>query len=217
VARFLADAAARRDAWRHELGFLPDELVVLFVSEPFDDEDRLADGRPRVGYDQASTLTALLRAADQVAAVAGRRVSVIARPHPREDPRALAGVAAAWVSDHVRVQVSGEGDARRWIVAADAVAGMTSVVLIEAALGGRPALSVQIGLRESGRPDPNLANALGLTRPVLDPAALVDALGEAAAGRGARPDAGRLHQIAGPGCAARVADVVVARGGLVQT
>jgi hypothetical protein len=213
VARFLSESRGARDGWRRDRGFAPEDRLVLFVSEPFDASDRHADGRARLGYDQASTLEAVLRAADEVAAADGVRTFVVARPHPRETGTALEDVAGRWRSERVRVRVSADGDAREWVGAADVVTGMTSVVLIEAALARRPALSVQIGLRESGHPDPNLANALGLTRPVLDFRTLVDALRAAAAGRSAAPDEGRLRQLAGPGCAARVAEVVSARAG----
>jgi hypothetical protein len=213
VARFLSESRTSRDRWRRDRGFDPEERLILFVSEPFDASDRDADGRPRLGYDQASTLEAVLRAAGEVAAADGVRVGVVARPHPRESGTALADVAGRWRSERVRVRVSGEGDAREWVVAADVVTGMTSVVLLEAALARRPALSVQIGLRESGHPDPNLANALGLTRLVLDSRALVEALREAASGRAVPTDEARLRQLAGPGCAARVAEVVSERAG----
>jgi hypothetical protein len=209
VARFLGEGRPEREHWRRELGFEPDERLILFASEPFDASDRHADGRPRLGYDQASTLYALLRAADTVATADGTRIGVIARPHPRETGTALADVIAGWNPSVVRVRLDADGDARRAVVAADIVTGMTSVVLIEAALARRPSLSVQIGLRESGQPDPNPANGLGLTRPVLDPAALVAALRDAIAGRHPLLDETRRRQLAGPGCAARVADVVL--------
>ena len=213
VARFLSEARTARGQWRRDRGVAPEQQLVLFVSEPFDASDRHADGRARLGYDQASTLEAVLRAADEVAAADGLRTLVVARPHPRETGTALADVAGHWRSERVRVQVSADGDAREWVVAADVVTGMTSVVLIEAALARRPALSVQIGLRESGHPDPNLANALGLTRLVLDARTLVDALRDAAAGRAVPADETRLGQLAGPGCTARVAEVVIERAG----
>ena len=216
VARFLSEARTARGRWRRDRGVAPEQQLVLFVSEPFDESDRHADGRARLGYDQASTLEAVLRAADEVAAADGLRTLVVARPHPRETGTALADVAGRWRSERVRVQVSADGDAREWVVAADVVTGMTSVVLIEAALARRPALSVQIGLRESGHPDPNLANALGLTRLVLDARTLADALRDAAAGRAVPADEARLGQLAGPGCAARVAEVVIERAGRGQ-
>ncbi|HEV7501966.1 MAG TPA: hypothetical protein VGQ33_18255, partial [Vicinamibacteria bacterium] len=136
VARDLAEAALSRGSWRRDLGVAAEEKLVLFVSEPFEPEDRDAAGRSRLGYDQASTLQAVLRAVDVVAESTGSRACVVARPHPRETGTALAEVAARWSSPRVRACLVSDGDARRFVVAADVVAGMTSVVLIEAALAG---------------------------------------------------------------------------------
>jgi hypothetical protein len=55
---------------------------------------------------------------------------------------------------------------------ADVVAGMSSIGLVEAALAGRPALSVQIGLGPAAPFDPCVGNSLGLTSAIMDRASL---------------------------------------------
>ena len=59
---------------------------------------------------------------------------------------------------------------------ADVLVGMMSIALLEAALAGKPALSVQIGLPESGASDPCVANALGYAHPIVDRGALRDVM-----------------------------------------
>lgn len=215
VARFFAlTTPQQRAAGRAEEDVAEDERLVLFASEAFDAADRDPQGRSLLGYDQASSLGAVLRAADAVARRRGCRFLVVARPHPREGSRALAEVAGAWPVGPVRVRVTRGGDARRWVLLADVVTGMTSVVLVEAALAGRPCLSVQIGRRETGRSDPNLADALGLSLEVLEDAQLIEALDACVAGKGFVPDRRLLATLAGPGCAARVADLALSQAAL---
>jgi hypothetical protein len=82
------------------------------------------------------------------------------------------------------------------------------VTLLEAALLGKPTLSVQIG---SGNApfDPCAANRLGLVTPVVDVAALDRAASAILAARAENPRPGHAA-LNVAGAAARVADVVLA-------
>jgi hypothetical protein len=86
---------------------------------------------------------------------------------------------------------------------------MMTIALLEAALAGRPTLSVQIGLTESGMDDPCFAVRLGYTPAVYTRAALSPALGRllSAGSDGERSRASA--PIALDGSAARVADIVL--------
>jgi hypothetical protein len=70
-------------------------------------------------------------------------VSVIVKLHPLEGPERLHSVIGECDNDDIRVLK--RYPPRRLIAAADVVTGMTSVFLLETALMGRPAISLQPG------------------------------------------------------------------------
>lgn len=212
VSRYFSDLGKDAAEWRRGFGIAPVERLVLFASESFAaPEDRSPDGSSLVGYDQATILQAVLRATEAAAMMLGQPAVVVARPHPTEDEATLSRVARGWRSGRVRLRVTSEGEARQWVAAADVVTGMASIVLLEAALAGKPALSVQIG-RRPDRPDPNQANGLGLTLAIHDQDSLSAHLHAALEGRGFAPDPRALAALAVPGCAARIADLAVQAG-----
>lgn len=96
--------------------------VVAFFSEPVDG-DYPGDSSP--GYDQHSVFSA-------VAAALPPGCRLVVQPHPREDGDSWAGADRA----HSTAALLAE---------ADLVVGMTSAVLLEAALAGIPTLAVQPG------------------------------------------------------------------------
>ena len=126
----LPGCRAARDHW----GLSDDAWVVLFVSEPI-----AADHGARLGYDETDALSLLLEALD------GLPAELVVKPHPREQPDRLAEVLRRF-GRPARVETRLDG--RSAAAGADSVAGMTSVLLLEAALAGRPVLSIQPGVRE---------------------------------------------------------------------
>lgn len=122
------------------MGFEADRGLIVWVSEP-------AGREQAAGYTEEQALGELCTA---VRASAGRwAICVLA--HPRED-RALVQVAWARRSLGLAggVLPPGEVTSREAVGAAHAVAGMTSILLYESWLIGRPTLSLQPGL---ARPD----------------------------------------------------------------
>jgi hypothetical protein len=177
VAACDALSASARESARRRLGIGRDGLLVTFFSDPFTtgehgetfggpgglvDDDRAS----RFGYVSAGMLDAVLDELGRACEAAGRSCVVIVKPHPLEHTAAVRGVAGHHGSSQLRVLVRADGPAARWIALSDCVMGMMSIALLEAALAGRPALSVQIGLLESGTEDPCVANALGYTHAI---------------------------------------------------
>lgn len=122
----------RRRAGRNTSG----PPLLIFVSEPLRSD--YAGRGP--GFDQVGVLEALLPA------LAGQGpLTLVVKPHPRDDRRALqAAVGQIPTAGDVTVRIS-EEDTETLLAACAGVVGMTSMVLIEAALAGIPVLSLQPG------------------------------------------------------------------------
>lgn len=173
----------RRVAWRTEHALRPKDIVIVFFSEPFitgPDGEHFegagallgSDGRSFFGYTATDILDAVLDELTDACERFGRRCQLIVKPHPAEHWDSLRTVIERHRSPAVESFIRTDGTAARWIGVADVLIGMMTIALLEAALAGKPALSVQIGLPESGAEDPCVANALGYSHPIFDRGAL---------------------------------------------
>lgn len=121
----VGDRAGARQKW----GLSGDGRTVLFVSEPL-----VKDMAPRPLFTEHAVLELLLQA------VADMPVRVVVRPHPRESREVVAVAVAASTRD----AVLDPGLANAMALAgADTVVGISSILLLEAALAGLPVLSIQ--------------------------------------------------------------------------
>jgi hypothetical protein len=136
--------------------------TVTFLSQPI-----AALYGTELGYTEHTILRAL------AAACARLDLDLHVRAHPREDSEALGAFArsiGAMTSDATM-------PLRTCVEQSIAVTGMTTMALVEAALLGRPSLSLQLGrLGEDALP----TNASGLTIGVRDEDDLIDKLSRAA-------------------------------------
>lgn len=135
------DAAAARDALRGAWGAAGNDVVVLYASEC--NAEMAAAGRPGSSDEFATLdrLIALVRGRLPVAGVATspETTLVVVRPHPRD----RAGKYDAWRGTRdPRLVVSAQGAPLEALCAADAIAGMDSTLLREAAALRRPVVSL---------------------------------------------------------------------------
>jgi len=125
--------------------------ALLFVSQPLAElYGGEAAARQAVGYCEADVW------ADLVATIPTltRPTQVWIRPHPRE-------CLSAWrsrLAPYAWARLAEGGDGRDWVLAADGVLGMSSMLLQEACLLGKSVMSYQPGLTG---PDVLPANQLG--------------------------------------------------------
>jgi hypothetical protein len=156
---------AQRRAVRESVGLRSAELFVLFASQPLSVISGTDDSHPLYpGYNERSVLHAATVALVGIARRKEREILLLVRPHPREDLESLRSVTQSVPeAGAIRVIASAEGDARELVLASDLVIGMTTVLLVEACYLGRPAVSLQPGLR---LPDTLPTNRSGLTRAV---------------------------------------------------
>ncbi|MBL8700133.1 MAG: hypothetical protein JNK67_17275 [Alphaproteobacteria bacterium] len=136
-----AGAAAARDSLRGAWGASAADVVVLYASEC--NAEMAAAGRPSA-FDEFATLDrliALVRARAPVAGVATAPATtlIVVRPHPRD----RAGKYDAWRDTRApRLVISAAGAPLEALYAADAIAGMDSTLLREAAALRRPVVSL---------------------------------------------------------------------------
>lgn len=209
-------ATADPDVLKRRYGVPVDRPVVVFFSEPYlakPDGRPLtgpgglyrSDGRPLFGYTAVGmldqTLDALERAAD-----GSTPPHVIVKAHPLEWAAPLHDRAHARRGSRVGISVLEDADPKELVAIADAVLGMSSVTLMEAALVGRPTFSVQLG--DGTAPfDPCVANRLRLVNQVQTMEDLSRAAAAIVRRRAVNPTPA-TDAIAISGAAARVADVV---------
>lgn len=149
---------------RRELGLDPAEVVVVFASEP-QAKYYGADARSStfLGYTEEDALQMLFAAAREVAAGLDRPLAVIVKLHPLEGPERL--IPLVQRTSGVAHRMIKHFPSHRLIAASDVMAGMTSIILLEAAVLGRPALSIQPGRRGA---DGFVSNQRGLIELVAD-------------------------------------------------
>lgn len=151
----LADARASfsredRARTRRGLGVGPDDWMVAFISQPFTTifgSDHSNPGYP--GYDEQTVFADLLEVLETHSDRAGRRLSVIVKPHLKETHPWWRAVR----SDTVYVEVAGGTRFSSLALSADLVAGMTSTRLVEAAMLGCRTLSLQISAEDGAHFD----------------------------------------------------------------
>ena len=156
---------------RYEIG--PTDRLVLFVSQPLE-----ALYGAALGYSEHQVLETVSGAVASLSAPPAGRIAFAVRRHPREER----------VGHSPLVLDASGGDSLDWILAADVVVGMNSAVLLQAALIGRPTVSVQPGRRDH---DLLPSNRMGLSTPVYETTAVAEVLRETLAGRAPRPSGAR--------------------------
>jgi len=141
--------AVDREAARAALGVAGTANLALFVSEPI--REHFGNAR---GYSEVEAIRGWLKwmARRDDAAVA------VLKAHPKDDRVAIERLTTSAAQAEVRV-VGEEVTPHECVVAADEVYGMSSVMLIEAYLLGKPVLSFQPDLEG---PDPFVLTRHGL-------------------------------------------------------
>ncbi|CAK0743378.1 hypothetical protein CCP3SC5AM1_1170004 [Gammaproteobacteria bacterium] len=141
------DLVARRDdhtpKLRQELA--GDRILILFVSEPFARFYGPKGTYSSLGYTEVDALNLLFNVLETVGENLGETYTVIIKPHPRENSMDLTNLVMM-ASGYQRVQARlVDGDRLELVAAAKVVTGMSSLLLYEAALMGRPVVALQPG------------------------------------------------------------------------
>ncbi len=178
--RSLEFSPDRRMAFRESVGVPRKATLVVFASQPIRD----LYGRS-IGYTEDEVLADVGDALEQAMEWLGHRAVLAVRSHPRDQ-----GPLPLSSTGHVTVRSGNGDDPLSWIMAADLVVGMTSALLVQAALLGGRVLSVQPGLVGVDRLP---TNRLGLSDGVYDRETIAVALYRSLA-RSAHLGSGRALQ-----------------------
>lgn len=135
---------AERNAIRRARGTPPDDLQVLFVSQPLCELYGADESAPQfLGFHEESVLDDVIDALERLALRRRIGVTLVIRPHPREKTNTYKDRHSA----AIRITVSSKGDPRANAMASDIVVGMTSMLLVEACHLGCTVVSLQPNLR----------------------------------------------------------------------
>lgn len=144
VERFFAglspeDVRRRREA----AGLRADDRVIAFFSEQL--AEALGPQGPAARAPQLDALASVIEALAGLTGGGARPLPLLVKPHPREDPEPLRRVLAEARGAGLHATLLEGGSGLDVVALADVVVGMLSMVLVEAGLGGKPTLSIQIG------------------------------------------------------------------------
>lgn len=149
-----------RAALRLAFGVSAKDCLVLFASQPLAAVFGDSPEQPLyVGYTETIVLDALIKALESIAERHDEQITLLIRPHPRENNQAFADRN----SNSIRIINNADSDSREMVLASDLVAGMTTMLLVEACFLGVPVVSLQPGSRTT---DPLPTNRTGLSRRV---------------------------------------------------
>lgn len=169
------DRLAVRRRYAARFGIEPTRPLVIFATQPLSEVSNLDPGGASRGFTEFDALRGFLTGVASLSRSVATP-TVIVKCHPREAPDKYGDVVSRHGPD---VIVNSDLSPRELILVADAVVGISSMLLVEAFLAGVPTISFQPGLLE--RDDLILTRA-GLLSPVVRDEDLVPALETALSG-----------------------------------
>lgn len=146
---------------RESLGIHGNDFVITFVSEPlssdYDDDPELGE---YWGFTERTTFRTLRQALERTANRTGKKVHLRVKLHPRERLDNLTDliVSSAGV---VTVAIEQQAGPLELIQVSDLICGMSSMMLVEAAILSRPVLSILLNLK---RESPFVLDRRGIIR-----------------------------------------------------
>ena len=149
-----------RKAFRRQISVTPDSRLVCFVSEAFG-----RDFGARLGYTEQSVSRDLLSICTRLAAESGLPLHLAVKLHPQNCLEEFDWLRRLALPSDLRVTLHWTEQAPiPLVMASDLVVGMSSVLLLESILLGRPTVSYQPATKEK---DALIATVLGAI-PLID-------------------------------------------------
>jgi len=137
------------DKWkriRNGLGIGPEEIFILFVSQPTSIEDGADHTALKyLTYTKQQVLGSLYSNLCRIANRRGYKIALGIRPHPREKPDSFGSLKQGIV----RIFLAEGGDSSDMVMSADIITGMSSILLVEACYLGCLVVSLQPGMESA--------------------------------------------------------------------
>ncbi|MEI6207375.1 MAG: hypothetical protein WCP20_11365 [Desulfuromonadales bacterium] len=146
------------------------DFVVVFASEPMTQTYGTSAVR-HWGYNELTIFEGLVSTLENLARESARRVTLIIRPHPKENRDNFLDLVKGCDALQWRIDT----DFHPWtlISRADLVCGMSSIFLVEAVILGTPAMSIQVGL---ARENPFILDRRGVLKSITSELELRESL-----------------------------------------
>ena len=149
-----------------------DTVNIIYVSEPIiSDYDKGQEQKMYWGYNEKTIFLSLYQSIVEFVSWEKRKVSLIIRPHPREDADKWDEIISSLNSPYIELICDKESDSFDLLKKADVVCGMSSMFLLEAVICEVSVLSIQIGLK---RENPFVLDKIGVLKSSLTKAELFD-------------------------------------------
>ncbi len=142
---------------RDSMGAGEKDKVIVFVSEPISQDYGKAEKGNTLGYDEMTIFSEVEKSLEVVSRGFPGNFIIVVRPHPREKEEKWSDIAGKKVGK-LRFEVDRSSSSLTLASSSDLVVGMSSMLLIEAAILKKPVISVQIGL---SCPDPFILSKRG--------------------------------------------------------
>lgn len=142
------NSPGKSDSVRNRHGIADSDFLLTFASEPiskvYDNND---PDKPYLGYTEKSIFLNLAAALEQSSRESDRKITCLIKLHPKEDAGAYDDILKHREGSTVRYLVDRESSPVDVIRSSQLICGMSSMLLIEAVIIGKPVISVQIGLK----------------------------------------------------------------------
>lgn len=133
---------------RNHLGISPNDYVVTYASEPFAEVYKVEDvNKSYWGYTEISNFKVLYEALYQVEEKIKEDIVLVIKIHPKESDNKYNKIIEN-LSKKIKIIIDKTTDALEMISASDLVCGMSSMLLVEAAIIGTQVMSIQINLKQ---------------------------------------------------------------------
>lgn len=156
---------------RSRLGIGSDDLIITFASEPVSKDYK----NDYWGFNEKTIFKELFEGAQEVSKRSEKKISIIIKVHPREDKDTFEGIASD--TEKLKIIIDRDSKPMDLILISDVVAGMSSMFLIEAAIIGKPVLSILMGMKKE-RETPFILDRKGIIKSIKGREELINRLDE---------------------------------------
>lgn len=163
--------SSQLDKIKRKLNLKDDDFIITFASEPVSIDYANID---YWGFTEKTIFAELVEGVKRISAGLEKRISIIIRPHPREDEDSFNETISS-LGERINIVVDRNSSSMELISLSDMVAGISSMFLIEAAIIGKPVLSIIIGLNKE-RESPFILDRRGIIKSVKEAEELVNRL-----------------------------------------